>query len=1318
MVVDPNSFRAGYFAQGVVEQPDPSFFDTLGASLGYSYAPAYNTLTNSFRYNPQKGYDWRQDLEGYELFATDLNHAVSPQHMSKLKQDIEDSISRRQVLQNSSMLSQLGAGLFDPINLVALPFGGPAIGVGRSALRVGAGTAALELGLELTRQSDPLQTAQEGALNVLAAGAFGAGFGAAFGGVNARAYAKTKQGIQEEFDMIKRLDRLEGVTTEQISVPRTERRFGNDSDEYLQAQLDMFESSAARSEADAIAYEGKPEAAQFEADAKEQRAYAQQFKNEQGIRELEARNIDLTDPYRIMNTLYTDSFLYKAVTTPVKRLLQSKYPSAIKEATVRSFGDSGITLALNSVGLASPQSVAQRAAVSNGKWVRAHDEMIKLWTAETGAANISRLDINVTDIVRRASRADNTYRKWLTTVSEKRIKNIEDLTDNERKAIGVINKYFKDAGERLEDVGLIGTAKGVSRRIENFEAKIEDLNARLARAERKKTTRSQLEANRIKGELDRIGGKLAVERQTLQGLEEVKINPANEDVFFPRFWSQSAVKKNRNEFSQILYNWYKQNPFIYEFDSKTSTYVKTELSSEPSKIQERVDLTIDRILGEQDPTNVDNIGFGVGRSKHFRHRELDIPNKLVTDFMVTDPLAVMKTYATRIEPRYEYAKAFGQDVDGVLFDLESEMITKGFSEKDINKMRRDYLHMYERTAGAVIRNPDSLSQKAAFILREAASFSYMGSAGLAALPDFGRIVMEHDAENVMKGIQAIMDKNTVNLTANEIRYAGEAIDILRGSAHMRLMEDLSNNVDASDLLSNARNAFYIMNGLAPMTGIAKQLAGIVDAHTIIDYSIRYTELTPQELTWLSRYGIGAEDAAKIAKAPWQKSDNNLYMANTDEWTNISLDNIIEETRKTYKRPKPKLVSSMTEKDLLKRYGPEFFVDRIITDPKIVQDVTERTGFKGALGLSVGFKDGMPNTIYIDPVAIKKIYELFKSSPKEKNEMLQRADRLLAEGKITEEIHVHRSQLIKNADLIDSADDYYEFILLHELHHTTNLQKIGETIPQYEKRIDEIAYAYIRNQKEEGIKLEANKKYDSQLADAEETVLKFRTALNSGVLNTIMSATPADKPIITDGVVYIPAHIGRSFGFKEDPKFKGYTRIENGFIGLPFQFYSYMLANVNKTIGALAQGQVKNRMLGITASMGLAYMSLAIRTPDFAWEEMGWRDRFARSFDMSGVMALYSDILYTSLHTSLALGGPNITNGLISPKFPQEPNAIDALTGVAGAGPSWAADTISGIYQFANGEYGEGGKQVVRNLPFGRMWFLKDDINQITRAWAQ
>jgi len=234
---------------------------------------------------------------------------------------------------------------------------------------------------------------------------------------------------------------------------------------------------------------------------------------------------------------------------------------------------------------------------------------------------------------------------------------------------------------------------------------------------------------------------------------------------------------------------------------------------------------------------------------------------------------------------------------------------------------------------------------------------------------------------------------------------------------------------------------------------------------------------------------------------------------------------------------------------------------------------------------------------------------------------------------------------------------------------------------------------------------------------EETVTQFRAALNSGVLNTIMSGTPADKPIITDGVVYIPMSVASKFGMKEHPKFKGYARIENGLMGLPFQFYSFVFANVNKTVGALAQGQIKNRAIGSATMMGLAYMSLQLRTPDYVWNDMSAQDKFARTFDMSGIMALYSDIFYTSMHTSLALGGPNITNGILSPKFNQQQSVGDAITGIAGAGPSWGYDMGSSMVNFASGDYAEGGKDIVRNLPFARMWFWKDEVNQITNAWA-
>ena len=50
-----------------------------------------------------------------------------------------------------------------------------------------------------------------------------------------------------------------------------------------------------------------------------------------------------------------------------------------------------------------------------------------------------------------------------------------------------------------------------------------------------------------------------------------------------------------------------------------------------------------------------------------------------------------------------------------------------------------------------------------------------------------------------------------------------------------------------------------------------------------------------------------------------------------------------------------------------------------------------------------------------------------------------------------------------------------------------------------------------------------KKFSETNVVTQETVDTFRTALNSGIINTIMMATPADRPIISDGIAYIPMH---------------------------------------------------------------------------------------------------------------------------------------------------------------------------------------------------
>jgi len=202
------------------------------------------------------------------------------------------------------------------------------------------------------------------------------------------------------------------------------------------------------------------------------------------------------------------------------------------------------------------------------------------------------------------------------------------------------------------------------------------------------------------------------------------------------------------------------------------------------------------------------------------------------------------------------------------------------------------------------------------------------------------------------------------------------------------------------------------------------------------------------------------------------------------------------------------------------------------------------------------------------------------------------------------------------------------------------------------------------------------------------------------------------------VVHIPMSIASRFGLKEDKFLKGYARIENGFLALPFQFYNFLFGSMNKTLAAMAHGQVKNRAIGAATMVGLSYMILKAKTKESTWDKMEAQDKIARSIDMSGLAGFYSDLFYRTMHSTIALGGPNITGGFISPKFKQRENAFDVVTDLAGAGPSWAANVGEGLYKVAKGEYGEGASDILRMMPMANMWFIKGEVSELAQAMRQ
>ena len=914
-------------------------------------------------------------------------------------------------------------------------------------------------------------------------------------------------------------------------------------------------------------------------------------------------NKDVVDGYRLADSWFTrNPFYVKFLATPYKTIVQGKYPQAVKMYMHDLVNDGGVANMFNKLGLSKGHSVYTMAAMRNGEWVSVMDKLMTMYGRHTNQGTKKFMDI---------AGGPKGFDEWVKNVNLKYLKNDKTLTDIEKEAFEELNSFWKTWQGRLEDTGLIGNKvyyqnkvldnervlKKVDEDLLTIEAgfvvrdgddaptflKFQDelikwhkelsvLNERAGQAGL--TASQQKQAIRLREFIDNyevprwnpldkagkfqswkslVARKARIKKQNedfRQQIEEMNSMPPTKDGdenMFSRFWDREAIDKNRPQLEKILYDWYEKNPKVWTFGEDGKWFQK-ELSPDPRDISDRAKNTVDEILGiaNKDVTGAEVAYYGMGKSKHFKHRAIDIPNSLVYDFIVNDPIAVMKAYTTRVAPRYEYAKKHNnKNLDEILEDIDIVMYGEGHTKAEIDRARMNYQHMYDRVVGSVMRkDPSAWDVQMTKVMRDAAQLNYLGSAGFSTLPDLAKILMEHDMKtitSIMKDVYA-GDKR-IFLNAKEGRLGGEILDILTGSSHLRMTEELANNPFSKGFYDKyadkGKNAFYIANLLAPATRIFKQIDSMARTHTLVDLAVR-------------------------------KHKGSDYLAGKES------DQSLRELS-----------------DFDRTYAARYNID-----DKVAKEINE---------------------------------------------------------------------LVENGTIEITGNGLY----------------IGNT--------------------------------DKWPSHMNQTRDNFRASLNSGILNTVLMGTPADKPIIVDGVVFIPMRVAKSLGLAEDAVVRGYHRIESPLMGLPFQFMSYSFAAMNKITTGLATDQIRNRKTAIAMSMGLAYLSLQLKTDKYSWENMDWEDRIARSFDQSGLAALMSDMFYQSLAVSQALDGPDLGFGMIEKKGPKEEDAFGAVTTIGGAGVSITHDFFrKGVYEFVTGNFGEGSSHMIRNMPAVKLWFLKGWTNDLTK----
>jgi len=1098
-----------------IKPRSPSFGQVISAQFGYNYDPIHEYLYNEYVVGTEHdpNYNALEDLEGYELYSQHLLSAQNADHMASLKRGIDDNIRRREIIGEAGLGYNLMAGFFDPVNLLALPLGGPTVGIGRSMVRVGAGVGLTQVGQEALRAPfDPLNTKEEVFNNIAMATAGGAVFGGLFS-IPITRKGKMMAKLMKDMDEAKSASK--GISVESITP---------DGKVTVSKKVDKNKQIVSRETNEPVAHVGSD---------------SQLRNNQTGeIIEDTSKNkkitFDITNPFGMARSWYTDSWMYKGITTPMKRVLQNEnLPDFVKFSFVKLAGDSGVKLNLHKYGIAIDPSVYQKSKIREGEWVSVYDQLVKLYTKETDQKilNPGGFDYNLTN--------NRHFIQWLEDLELKRIQNIKSESTVAREAQSLLTQFWETWRVRLDSEGLLGGKNYLQIAIQRTKTRIET---------KQKIADAYIRQNKS---VDKVNAQIKKLKDELQNYENRLAKGESESgMYLPRYWSLSKISRNRNVLVDIIAKYYLDNPlaegFINKKTGKELTEKELKLLNSEESVRQRAEATVKAIENKGDLFDIEaqdlvanNMfdGFIEVSSKHIKQRNLDIPTYLVADFIEMNPISVMKAYTGKIAPHYEWSKQFGRGgLEKTLSDIEDAIINAGLSQKTVQRVHKDFVSLYDRVMKTVVKEPHALNQKIRRVLNDYATLNFLGSAGFSTLPDYAKIIMEHELGTVFKTLSGLFKDQRISLSKSEARIAGEALEILMGDTHLRFSDDMINNPFGDGFyakgMDKVKQGFFFLNGLAPLTNIAKRLDGIMRGHTIIDYALKAKKnsATQFQKEWLARNNITQKMIDEIAdKAGWQntKKDNTgLYLPNSETW--------------------------------------------------------------------------------------------------------------LAKGV------------------------------------------------------------------------------------SQETLDGFRSSMNTGIGNTILMGTPADKPIAVDGVFYVPYNIGRLFGMKQDNRVQGYSRIENGLLALPFQFLSYSFAASNKITASFAQGTLTNPIIGMFAAMGLGYMSLEIKYAMYPYilDEMSWRDKFARAFDASGLMALHSDLAYSVLNNATALGYVNDENFGISPKYKVPTEGVERTLDVAGQwiGPAGGlvGDIGLGLHQLHHGNYAEGTETLINTAPGRSLWFIKGLVGEAKR----
>jgi len=238
------------------------------------------------------------------------------------------------------------------------------------------------------------------------------------------------------------------------------------------------------------------------------------------------------------------------------------------------------------------------------------------------------------------------------------------------------------------------------------------------------------------------------------------------------------------------------------------------------------------------------------------------------------------------------------------------------------------------------------------------------------------------------------------------------------------------------------------------------------------------------------------------------------------------------------------------------------------------------------------------------------------------------------------------------------------------------------------------------------------KWPAKTKAERELLLKWNTAMNAGIGNTILHATSFDKPMVMDGVMYARYRPWmKPLGFEIDPRASTASikmaRIESQALTFPFQFFNFMLGATNRITAGMFDPMKQHRMIGLAVLLGLGYSVLRLKNDDWWFDARDNTEIFQRTIDQSGALGVYGEVAYTLTHMAVGLGLMDADESMLRPKY--NPDMIDSLSEPLGAAPGMVISWLRGGKAFFDGDMDEAADQFGYNHPTTPLISLAEDL---------